>query len=101
MYNNYIRVIDNSHHEARLIKIVEIFILNPIFHTYISYQLEPRVYKAVILTESPLEVICTRKTRLELRMASYKAICPLLADALRATHHKEEVGHIFHPFNPG
>jgi hypothetical protein len=55
----------------------------------------------VILAESPLEVICTRKTRLELRMASYKAICPLLADALRVTHYKEEVGHIFHPFNPG
>jgi hypothetical protein len=100
MYNNYTSI-DNSYYEICLIKIVEIFILNFIFRIYISYQLEPRVYKVIIFIESLLKVICMRKTHLELKMTLYKAIYPLLADVLRIIHYKKKVDYIFHYFNPG
>jgi hypothetical protein len=54
-----------------------------------------------VFAESSLEVIYTRKTRLELRAALYKPVCPLLANATRATRCKEEICHIFNTTNPG
>ncbi len=50
---------DNAHHKARLVKVVEVLVLDRVLRTHVSHQPEPRVYKLIILAEGPLEVVRT------------------------------------------
>ncbi len=48
---------DNAHHEAHLIKVIEVFVLDRILHAHVGYQPEPRVYKLRVFAEGSLEVV--------------------------------------------
>ena len=98
-YNNHVTT-DNAHYKAYLVEIVKIGVLDTILHAHIGHQPEPVPNNLWIFAESSLEVVHTRKARLELRAAPYEPVYPLLASWSRVTRREEEIGHIFHPINP-
>jgi hypothetical protein len=48
---------DNAHHEARLVKVVEVLVLDCVLRTHVGYQPEPPVYKLRVFAEGSLEVV--------------------------------------------
>jgi len=92
---------NNAYHEACLVKVVEVAVLDAVLRTHIGHQPEPRVYLVRVFAEGPLEVVGTQQTRLKLRAALYKSVYPQLANRLLTTHHEEGIHHIFHTTDPG
>ena len=92
---------NNAYYEACLVEVVEVVVLDAVLRTYVSHQLEPRVYLVRVFAEGPLEVVGTRQTRLELGAALYKSVCPQLADRLLTTRREEGIRHIFYTTDPG
>ena len=68
---------------------------------HIGYQPKLHVYLVGVLAKGFLEIVGTRYTRLKLRAALHKAVCPPGTDRLHTTHRKEGIRHIFHTTNPG
>ena len=97
--NNHV-TIDNAHYKACLVEVVKIGVLDAILRAYVGHQPEPVPNNLWIFVEGSLEVVRTRKARLELRAAPYEPVYPLLASWSRVTRREEEIGHIFHPINP-
>ena len=100
MGNNHTTA-DNAHYKAYLVKVVEVAVLDAILHTHVGYKLKLCVYKVGVFAKGPLEVVCTRYTRLKLRAALYEVVCPLGANGLRATRCKEGIRYIFHTTDLG
>jgi hypothetical protein len=48
---------DNPHYEARLIKVVEVAILDPVLSAHIGHKLKPFLYKLWVFAEGSLEVV--------------------------------------------
>ena len=60
---NYHRGVDNAHHKARLVKVVEVVIKDTVFSSYVSYEGKPLANKLRIFIEGPLKVVRVIKTR--------------------------------------
>ncbi len=99
IYNDYTAV-DNPYHEACLVEVIEVAVLDTVLRMYVGYQPEPRVYLVGVFVEGPLEVVYTRYMRPKLRATLYKAVCLLLADRLFAMCREERIRHIFNTIDP-
>ena len=55
---------DHAHHEACLVEVVEVAILDAVLRAHVLYQLEPLLDKVGIFAEGSLDVVGARSTRL-------------------------------------
>ena len=98
---NYHIATDNPYHEACLVEVIEVAVLDTVLRTHVGYQLEPRVYNIRVFVEGSLEVVRTRKTRFKLGAALDEVVGPLRANGRRVTRRPEEIGHTPYIADPG
>jgi hypothetical protein len=76
----------HSHHEARLVKVVGVFILDAILCLCVLYQLEPASNNLRVPAESPLVIVLLIELDLELRSALNKGCSPVLVNRVTMSH---------------
>ena len=63
MRDNHLRL-DHTHHEAGLVEVIEVAVMDTVFIAHILNQPEPSLQRVGIFAEGSLVVINIRKTRL-------------------------------------
>jgi hypothetical protein len=89
------RCADDAHHEACLVEVVEIAILDTVLGSHVVYKLKPRVNKPWVFAESYLEVVDAIETRPRPWLLFDEGLRPVLADRFLAAFRKEQIGRIF------
>jgi hypothetical protein len=91
----------HAHHEARLVKVVGVFIQDAVLRLRVLYQLEPASDNLRILAESSLVVVLSIELDFELRSTLDEVGSLVLADWVLVTLSEQQVSHIFDSSEPG
>jgi hypothetical protein len=91
----------HAHHEARLVKVVGVFILNAVLCLCVLYQLEPASNGLRIFAQGSLIVILSIELDFELGSALDKVGSLLLAGWVVVMLSKQRISYIFHCSEPG
>jgi len=98
-YNNYIGA-NNTYYKANLIKVIDIFILDPILSNYIIYEVKLPLNKLRIFIFSSLVVILVANARLNAGSLLNKVQYLVLADSVATALRDQEISHISNISNP-
>jgi hypothetical protein len=91
---------NNAYYKPSLVKVIDIRLLDRIFRNYILYKLELPSNYSWIFALSPLVIVFTLKTRIELWLSSHKIPSPVLSDASSVTRCENSIYYIFHNTKP-
>jgi hypothetical protein len=91
----------HAHHEARLIKVIGIFIQDAVLHLCVLYKLEPLLNNLRSLAQGSLVVVLAIELDFELRLALNKCTSPVYANLGYMTLSTQRIGHISNSSEPG
>lgn len=92
---HYNRCADDAYHEAGLVTVVEVAVVDAVLRPHAVHKLKLRANKLWVFAEGSLKVVCTIETRLEFWLSLDKPLGPVLADASAVASREKQIGHIF------
>lgn len=87
---------DLAYHEAGLVEVIDILVLDTVFRLQIYEKRELARDLFRVFAEGPLVVVCTRKTRPELWLSLNEVPSLTRPDAWRVTRRDEDIRYIFY-----